>query len=242
MTFCLYVYLQSCLSRSIHLWGSEELLCPRRILNARIRKHLRQLHIPVHYHEDFGKKCKLFEAIVACVGIHFRPDEVRELKANPHVQLQLNRNMTKWRPEYAKFAPSKHHHGKETVGDIEWAAHVMQRLVRRFLIRRRRERKALTTLIKVFRYKQALRKFKYNVNATIIQRSYRSYLARSHAYNRFRLEALLKTQALETSNAKGTGDRANVGIMNYLPDAVQTSETAKIHAKQPKKMWQPWMR
>merc|ERR1711871_505085 len=132
----------------------------------------------------------------------------------------------KWRPDYIKRVPSKAG-ACATLGDIEWAAHVMQRLARRFLAQRRREKKAGQMLLAVFRYRQKVKRFQQNVNATIIQIMFRSYLIHKHRRNVMKLQQVENQLKLVTGKYSPTFEKSS-------STEIRGSNSFNINARTPK--------
>ena len=165
----------------------------RRVLKARIRKHIRNLQIPLHYVSGHGKCVFFFEALVACVGIHFQGTEIEDLQYNHKIQLYLKQKLKTFMPDYIDLTeqvdPSAK---KETLGEIEYGVYVIQCAVRKFIAHRRRLHHAARRITDAIRFFNRVQRFRRVVHATRIQRCFRASLVRR---SRHKTEKIAELQA-----------------------------------------------
>ena len=181
----------------------------KRVYKARIRKHIRRLHIPIREIEGSGPCIFFFEAIVACAGIHFKPEEIDVLQQNDIIQARLRAKLRKRMPEYVDI-------GKDThvvsgfLGEIESAAYVLQKTSRHFLATRRMQHRAAKKITAIFRKKLALRRFYNTIAATQIQRCFRASLVRRSRHQTKQIEELKEALAFSSRSVFATPDFTRV--------------------------------
>jgi hypothetical protein len=153
-----------------------------RILRARIRKHVRALHIPVHFREGQGKCVYFFEALVACVGIHFKISEVAELQGNEIIQINLRQRLHKCIPEYAEINRTLNIGQKETLGEVEWGAYVIQRLARKYIAKQRAKNCYARKIGRAYRMHYQILRLKKQISASLIQKRFRKFMVRRRQF------------------------------------------------------------